>query len=136
MDDQLSEMYAVASLLSAIDTDDVGSEQVNATGSLLQRMIHKAQEISNEHVTLWRKELEEREKELEGSRRPITVRLESFDCNKVAIIKVIKDEFNLGLREAKDLVESSPIDVGTFASAAAERLKVMLENAGATVELH
>ncbi len=64
MDDQLGDMFAVASLLSAIDTDDVGSEQVNATGSLLQRMITDAQEISNEHVTLWREELKEREKEL------------------------------------------------------------------------
>ena len=65
MDDQLSEMYAVASLLSAIDTDNVGSEQVNVTGSLLQRMITDAKEISHEHYTLWREELEERQKELE-----------------------------------------------------------------------
>ena len=64
MDGQLGDMFAVASLLSAIDTDDVSSEQVNVTGSLLQRMITDAQEISNEHVTLWREELKEREKEL------------------------------------------------------------------------
>ena len=65
MDGQLSDMFAVASLLGEVDTDDVGSEQVNATGYLLQRMITRAKEISNEHVTLWREELEERERELE-----------------------------------------------------------------------
>ena len=64
MDDQLGDMFAVASLLSAIDTDNVDCEQVNVTGSLLQRMITDAQEISSEHVTLWREELKEREKEL------------------------------------------------------------------------
>ena len=65
MDYQLSEMFAVASLLSAIDTDNIGCEQVNVTGSLLQSMIDKAKEISHEHYTLWLEELEERRKELE-----------------------------------------------------------------------
>ena len=69
MDDQLGDMFAVASLLSAIDTDNVGCEQVNVTGSLLQRMITDAREISHEHVTLWREELEERRKELAESKK-------------------------------------------------------------------
>ena len=69
MDGQLSDIYAVASLLSAIDTDDVGFEQVNATGSLLQSMIDKAKEISHEHYTLWLEELEERRKELAESKK-------------------------------------------------------------------
>ena len=64
MENQLGDIYAVASLLSAIDTDNVGCEQVNVTGSLLQRMITDAREISHEHYTLWLEELEEREKEL------------------------------------------------------------------------
>ncbi len=63
MDTQLSDIFAVASLLSAIDTDDVGSEQVNTTGYLLQRMITKAKEIRHEHYTLWLEELEEKGKD-------------------------------------------------------------------------
>ncbi len=59
MDEQLSDIFAVAALLGAIDTDDVGYDQVNATGHLLQRMITKAKEISDEHYTLWLEELEE-----------------------------------------------------------------------------
>ena len=69
MDCQLSDIYAVASLLGEVDTDDVGSEQVNATGYLLQRMITKAKEISLEHYTLWLEELEERRKELAESKK-------------------------------------------------------------------
>ncbi len=59
MDAQLSDIFAVAALLGAIDTDDVGYDQVNATGHLLQRMITKAKEISDEHLTLWREEIAE-----------------------------------------------------------------------------
>ncbi len=59
MDAQLSDIFAVASLLGAVDTDDVGYDQVNATGHLLQRMITKAKEISDEHLTLWREEIAE-----------------------------------------------------------------------------
>ena len=69
MEIQLSDIYAVASLLGAVDTDDVGYDQVNATGYLLQRMIKEAKEISHEHVTLWREELEERRKEIEERRK-------------------------------------------------------------------
>ena len=69
MDDQLGDMFAVASLLSAIDTDNVDCEQVNVTGSLLQRMITDAKEISLEHYTLWLDELEERRKELAESKK-------------------------------------------------------------------
>ena len=65
MENQLGDIYAVASLLSAIDTDNVDCEQVNVTGSLLQRMITDAREISHERYTLWLEELEERQKELE-----------------------------------------------------------------------
>ena len=62
---QLSEIYTVASLLAAADSDDIFVGQVSATGHLLTRMIDAAKEISHEHVTLWLEELEEREKELE-----------------------------------------------------------------------
>jgi len=68
---------------------------------------------------------------------PATVFLQSYGQYKVPIIKVIKDQFGLGLADAKSLVENAPCEVGSFTSrAAAERLKSMLEGAGATVELH
>ena len=72
-----------------------------------------------------------------SNHRPATVYLRSYNQNKVQIIKVVKDEFDLGLAHAKNLVENAPCKVGSFASrTAAERFKSMLEGAGANVELH
>jgi len=66
-----------------------------------------------------------------SARRPVTVHLMTYD-SKVMVIKVIKDEFDLGLADAKNLVESAPCEVVTYPSkAAAERLKSLLEVAGA-----
>ncbi len=72
-----------------------------------------------------------------SGRRPVTVYLLSYNAYKVNVIKVVKDEFGLGLADAKTLVESAPCEVRTYRSkAAADRLKSELEGAGATVEIH
>ncbi len=72
-----------------------------------------------------------------STHRPATVHLLSYSAHKVQVIKVVKDEFDLGLADAKNIVESAPCEIVTYPSrAAAERLKSMLEGAGATVELH
>lgn len=62
--------------------------------------------------------------------------LASFGENKVGVIKAVRGITGLGLKEAKDLVESapSPIKEGVE-KAEAEELKKQLEEAGATVEL-
>ncbi len=68
--------------------------------------------------------------------QPVTVHLLSYNENKVHTIKIVKDEFGLGLADAKALVESAPCEVGTYRSKpAAERLKSDLEGAGATAEI-
>jgi len=62
--------------------------------------------------------------------------LASFGDNKVGVIKAVRAATGLGLKEAKDLVESAPAPVKEAASKAdAEALKKSLEEAGATVEL-
>ena len=72
-----------------------------------------------------------------SNHRPATVYLRSYGQYKVPIIKVVKDQFDLGLAEAKNLVENAPCEVGSFTTrSTAERFKAMLEGAGATVELH
>ena len=56
--------------------------------------------------------------------------------NKIAVIKEVRAITNLGLTEAKALVEGAPKPVKEGASKAeAEELKKKLEAAGATVEL-
>jgi large subunit ribosomal protein L7/L12 len=62
--------------------------------------------------------------------------LTSFGANKVAVIKVVRAITGLGLKEAKDMVESAPSTVKEAASKGdSENLKKQLEEAGATVEL-
>ena len=62
--------------------------------------------------------------------------LSSFGANKVAVIKVIRGLTSLGLKEAKDLVESAPSPVReAVAKDEAEDVKKQLEEAGATVEI-
>src|SRR6266508_6067983 len=55
---------------------------------------------------------------------------------KIAVIKEVRSLTSLGLKEAKDLVESAPKAVLEKASKEdAEKAKAALEGAGATVEL-
>ena len=62
--------------------------------------------------------------------------LGSFGEKKVAVIKAVRAITGLGLKEAKDMVESAPTTIKEGASKAeAEELKKQLEEAGATVEL-
>jgi large subunit ribosomal protein L7/L12 len=62
--------------------------------------------------------------------------LAGFGDKKVGVIKAVRAITGLGLKEAKDMVESAPTTVKEAASKAeAEDLKKQLEEAGATVEL-
>ena len=62
--------------------------------------------------------------------------LTSFGANKVAVIKAVRAITGLGLKEAKDAVESAPTTVKEAASkAGAEEVQKQLEEAGASVEL-
>ncbi|HEX7382307.1 MAG TPA: 50S ribosomal protein L7/L12, partial [Nevskiaceae bacterium] len=65
-----------------------------------------------------------------------TVVLTAFGDNKVKVIKAVREVTTLGLKEAKDLVESAPATVKEGVSKKdAEELKKKLEEAGAKVEL-
>ncbi len=62
--------------------------------------------------------------------------LGSFGDKKVGVIKAVRAITGLGLKEAKDMVESAPTTIKEGASKTeAEELKKQLEEAGATVEL-
>ena len=65
-----------------------------------------------------------------------TVMLTAVGDNKVNVIKAVREVTTLGLKEAKDLVESAPVNVKEgIAKAEAEAVKAKLTEAGATVEL-
>ena len=62
--------------------------------------------------------------------------LKEAGANKIAVIKVVRDITGLGLKEAKDLVESAPKAVKEGASKEeAEEIKAKFVEAGAVVEL-
>ena len=62
--------------------------------------------------------------------------LASFGDKKINVIKEIRTLTGLGLKEAKDLVESAPKEIKEgIAKEEAEKLKEQLEGAGATVDI-
>jgi len=62
--------------------------------------------------------------------------LASFGSNKVSVIKAVRALTGLGLKEAKEAVESAPNPIKEGVSKdEAEEAKKALEEAGATVEL-
>lgn len=65
-----------------------------------------------------------------------SVILTSFGDKKVSVIKAIRTLTSLGLKEAKDLVESAPAPIKEGATKTeAETIKKQLEEAGGSVEL-
>ncbi|NKB46830.1 MAG: 50S ribosomal protein L7/L12 [Legionellales bacterium] len=62
--------------------------------------------------------------------------MKGFGSNKVAVIKVVRAMTGLGLKEAKELVESAPAAVKeAITKDEAEDIKKQLEEAGAEVEV-
>ena len=60
----------------------------------------------------------------------------SAGANKIAVIKAVREfKPELGLKEAKDMVDACPANLGTMKKEAAAEAKTKLEAAGATVEL-
>lgn len=62
--------------------------------------------------------------------------LSAIGANKVAVIKAVRTATGLGLKEAKDMVESAPATIKEAVSKEeSETLKKSLEDAGASVEV-
>jgi large subunit ribosomal protein L7/L12 len=65
-----------------------------------------------------------------------TVMLTNFGENKIGVIKAVREVTSLGLKEAKDLVESAPVAVKEGVTREeAESIKAKLAEAGAGVEV-
>ena len=62
--------------------------------------------------------------------------LKEAGAQKLQVVKAVKEQTGLGLKEAKDIVDAAPATVKEgLDKAAAEALKKALEEVGATVEL-
>ena len=74
--------------------------------------------------------------EEEEEQTSFTVTLTGIGSNKIAVIKEVRAITELGLREAKDLVDSAPKAVKENVSKEeAEEIKKKIEATGATVEV-
>ena len=73
---------------------------------------------------------------VEDEKTEFDVELTEVGPNKVKVIKVVREATGLGLKEAKEVVDSAPKDVKTGVSKEeAEDLKTKLEAEGAKVTL-
>lgn len=72
----------------------------------------------------------------EEEKTSFDVILQAAGDKKIQVIKVVRQITNLGLKEAKDLVDSAPKPVKEgLTKEEAEEIKKQLEEAGATVEV-
>lgn len=73
---------------------------------------------------------------IEEEQSEFDITLEEIGTNKINVIKAVREVTTLGLREAKELVESAPARVKEgIAKDEAEKIKETLEAVGATVEI-
>jgi large subunit ribosomal protein L7/L12 len=73
----------------------------------------------------------------EEEQSEFNVNIKEIGPNKINVIKAVREVTSLGLREAKELVESAPVRVGDpMAKDDAETMKSKLEEAGAVVEVN
>ena len=71
---------------------------------------------------------------VEEESNEVTVTLSEIGPNKINVIKVVRELTSLGLREAKELVESAPTAIAeNVTKESAEETKKKLEDAGAGV---
>jgi large subunit ribosomal protein L7/L12 len=72
----------------------------------------------------------------EEEKTSFDVVLKSAGAQKLQVVKTVKEQTGLGLKEAKDLVDAAPSTIKEgLDKAAAEALKKALEEVGAEVEL-
>ena len=64
------------------------------------------------------------------------VTLKEIGANKIAVIKAVREVTSLGLKEAKDLVESAPKPIKEgIGKEEADEIKSKVETSGASVEI-
>jgi len=72
----------------------------------------------------------------EEEKTEFDVILTDFGAKKINVIKAVREVTSLGLKEAKELVESAPKAIReAISKEEAEEIKKKFEDAGATVEL-
>jgi large subunit ribosomal protein L7/L12 len=74
---------------------------------------------------------------VEEEKDSFTVKISEIGPNKIQVIKVVRELTNLGLKEAKELVEAAPnaVVAEEITKEEAEAMKAKLDETGATIQL-
>lgn len=112
--------------------DTISKMSVMNVVELISEMEKKFNVSANLAInTVSKKETEKKEEKIE-----FNVFLKKIGGNKISVIKAVRSATGLGLKEAKDLVESAPIIIKEKINKQdAESLKKTLETAGAEIEI-
>ncbi|MCV2531172.1 MAG: 50S ribosomal protein L7/L12 [Candidatus Lightella neohaematopini] len=101
---------------------------VNELISMLEKKFNVIASSINSNVT---SNTEVKEEQTEFS-----IFLDKIGINKISVIKIVRSITGLGLKEAKDLVESAPILIKeSLNKVDAESIKQDLEKVGATITI-
>ena len=112
--------------LSALDLADLVKELEEAFGVSAAAPVAMA---TVQGVAATAEAAEEEEEQTE-----FNVLLQEIGPNKINVIKAVRQETTLGLKEAKELVESAPATIKeAISKEAADAVKAKLEEAGAKV---
>ncbi|CUX95766.1 50S ribosomal protein L7/L12 [Candidatus Gullanella endobia] len=112
--------------------DAISEMSVVDVAALISMMEEKFGVSSTATVTV----SESKPSEAVEEKTEFNVILSTIGVNKIAVIKAVRSIIGLGLKEAKDLVESTPaILKENISKDDAETLKKALEEAGASVEV-
>ncbi|QJC37419.1 50S ribosomal protein L7/L12 [Enterobacteriaceae endosymbiont of Donacia thalassina] len=97
--------------------------------SSIEKKFNVSSMITNEKINNQKKEEKEEKTEF-------NVYLKSIGKNKISVIKAVRSIMNLGLKEAKDLVESAPVILKeSLNKEEALDLESKLKNSGAEIEI-
>lgn len=102
----------------------------------LVKEMEKKFDVSASNIITSNNNTIEKEKETVKEKTEFSVTLDSFGTSKIAVIKSIRTIISLGLKEAKDFVESAPklIKEG-INKKESEEIKKKLEEAGAKISI-
>ncbi|AJC50415.1 50S ribosomal protein L7/L12 [Coxiella endosymbiont of Amblyomma americanum] len=120
-----TDILEAISNMSVMDVVDLVKMMEEKFGISAQEMVAVPKSIPCETVTAAIEEKTE-----------FDVKIINFGENKIGVIKVVRSITGLGLKEAKDLVESVPSLIkGGISREEADKIKKELEEVGATVAL-
>ena len=102
----------------------------------LTKLIEKTFQINQQSIPEQKIEKIQQNETIQEEKKTKDVILENYGTNKIAVIKEVKVITGLGLKEAKDLVESAPVKLKeNILKEQADTIKDTLEKFGATIVL-